>query len=99
MQAPELGGQHAAKETSWRTVLAEALLPRLLHAHPDTNIADLSEDLSADLSAVITLQATALAGAGMACLTTAQTRWVDSEGAQPLPQLLRLAMTALAPVD
>jgi hypothetical protein len=65
LRSPALHTSHEQKQTTWRTAVADALLPRLPEDLPDLDRR---------------LQAAALSGAALACPASAQATWSDSDG-------------------
>ncbi|WP_067650534.1 TetR/AcrR family transcriptional regulator [Nocardia harenae] len=84
MNSPSLQASHQAKQASWRQAMAEALDARL------GDIADRGERA---------MVADALAGAALACLHSAQLRWLDGDGERSLSELLDTAMGAVHPLS
>jgi AcrR family transcriptional regulator len=80
LQSPALRASHLQMQVAWHDAVAQVLVDRLPASLP----AD--ERL---------LQAEALTGAALACLTTAQSHWVARDGTQPLGTLLDQAMSAV----
>ncbi len=78
-----LHASHQQKQASWRQAIAAAIMPRL----PPGRTSDERR-----------LQAAALSGAALACLTTAQAEWVARDGQPSLAQLLDLTMNAVSPL-
>jgi AcrR family transcriptional regulator len=82
LQSSAMQASHAEKQATWRDAMTMALSDRL----PST--------LETDRH----LHAEALSAAAIACLVTAQTAWVNSDGEASLAQLLDTAMGAVAPI-
>lgn len=80
LTSPALHASHQSKHISWQTAIAGALNARL-----DPRLTEDDRQV----------QAQALAGAALACLTAAQATWVSTDGRRPLDELLRLAMSAV----
>lgn len=81
LDSPTVQAGHNRKVTNWRATIANALAPRLALTLTETDRS---------------IQADALSGAALACLASAQTVWVASDGRLSLADLLDTAMNAVA---
>jgi AcrR family transcriptional regulator len=84
LESSALCESHLQKQISWHQAIAAAISPRLPH--------ELTDDDRR-------LQADALSGAALACLTAAQAEWAAHDGQRPLAELLDLTMSAVSPIE
>ncbi|MGQ7296994.1 TetR family transcriptional regulator [Quadrisphaera sp. KR29] len=95
LRSPDMNASHQDKHATWHAMLTTALIARIPSPADDPRWVAPADGVDEPDQDARHLRAQALAGSALACLTAAQNRWVDSDGALSLAVLLDVAMGAV----